>query len=96
MGNREQSKTVLESRNDVKMQLQTQQPTTDSQAHLIGSRQSKRVESLSNLTNDSQNLKSSKGTKNKKDARPLSGGVAKMIKGPHEVSRSRVATAVHN
>lgn len=34
--------------------------------------------------------------KSKKDARPLSGGVAKMIKGPAEVSKNRVATAIHN
>lgn len=50
-GNREQSKTA-DSRNDMKMQLQIQQPQTVSQSNIGGSRQGKRVESLSNL-NDS-------------------------------------------
>lgn len=62
--------------------MASQPPHTASLTQIAGSRQGKRVESVNNLVNESQvAIKVSKSGKTKKDIRPLSGGVSKVIKG---------------
>ena len=52
---------------------------------------------MNNLVNESQGaLKVSKSGKTKKDIRPLSGGVSKMIKGTNQTDRSRATNAIQN
>ena len=51
---------------------------------------------MNNLTESQMAQKPGKTSKPKKDMRPLSGGVGKILKGPSEVGKSRVATAIHN
>jgi len=99
---REQSKTASDSRStEMKMQMLAQQQSmSGSMSQLNPNRASgkTRVDSVNNLTDSQMAQKPAKSSKNKKENRPLSGGVAKVLKQPNEVSvgKSRIATAVHN
>lgn len=85
---------MSDSRNEAKLVAQSHkelQPS-GSQSQLPASRGGKRVESVQNLTDAHSKLL--KSSKNKKEVRPLSGGVSKLIKG--DVGKSRTGTANHN